>query len=136
MQRHAQSQTRPRQNCLIVEDSDFDQQHMMRVLRNANLALHPLVVSTLRDARRALSENPVAIILLDNNLPDGKGANFALELAGHAVWGNIPVIIVSDWPSPFMYQKATVAGVGGVVSKSEFVPDLIERTLGAAPRVH
>jgi CheY-like chemotaxis protein len=58
--------------------------------------------------------------LLDNNLPDGLGANFALELAEDPKLAQIPVILVSDWPSPFMWEKAQSAGLAYVLSKTEF----------------
>ena len=60
------------------------------------------------------------MILLDNNLPDGLGANFAVELSHDPAFSKIPVIMVSDWPSPFMWAKATAAGVLHVVNKSDF----------------
>lgn len=118
-------------HCLIVEDSDFDQRMMERTVRKTDQKFDVQVVSTLDDARQALSDGPVSIILLDNNLPDGKGANFALELAQHSDWGHIPIIIVSDWPSPFMWQKAKLAGVACVANKSEFSADMI---LAAMPQ--
>lgn len=106
--------------CLIVEDSEFDQQMMKRVIARSHRDLRVEVVSTLRSARIALKRGSVSLILLDNNLPDGKGANFALELAAHDALRSIPVIMVSDWPSPFMWEKAASAGVLYVVNKSEF----------------
>ena len=113
------------QNCLRSEDSTFDQRMMIRSLEMTDQTMDVQVVSTLDDARQALADGPVSLILLDNNLPDGKGANFALELSKHADWARIPVVIVSDWPSPFMWQKAQLAGVACVVNKTDFSPEVI-----------
>jgi len=60
------------------------------------------------------------MILLNNNLPDGMGADFALELANHPKHRKKPVVLFSDWPSPFMWDKARQAGVCFVLKKAEF----------------
>ena len=106
--------------CLIVEDSFVDQEMMRRILMRSFNNVHVEVASTLGEARVKLQKFKTALILLDNNLPDGKGANFAVEIAENGRFANVPVIIVSDWPSPFMFDKAQIAGVSQVVSKSDF----------------
>lgn len=106
--------------CLIVEDSAFDQEKLTRVMRKSRHNMHLEITSTLRDARKALARGKAALILLDNNLPDGLGADFALELARDPELADIPVIMISDWPSPFMWEKAASAGVIYVLSKTEF----------------
>lgn len=106
--------------CLIVEDSSFDQQRMLRIIDRSFKNVHVEMTTTIEGARKFLSKHPANLILLDNNLPDGKGANFALELARHPMLRKIPVIMVSDWPSPFMFDKASDAGVRLVVSKADF----------------
>ncbi len=109
-----------RGHCLIVEDSLFDSEKMTRVVSQSNKAMGVRVAATLQAAREMLAEAAPAFILLDNNLPDGLGANFALELARDERLSNIPVVMVSDWPSPFMWEKAQSAGVLYVVDKAGF----------------
>jgi len=106
--------------CLIVEDSEFDSLRMTRVLNRSLGPVDVKVAATLEHAREMLQTNQIGLILLDNNLPDGLGANFALELAQNSRLAQIPVIMVSDWPSPFMWEKAASAGVLFVVNKTEF----------------
>ena len=107
-------------SCLIIEDSEFDSIRMERVV-NKSLGSIPIeVATTLDEARTRLRGGQMDLILLDNNLPDGLGANFALELAQDSTFAQIPVIMVSDWPSPFMWDKAASAGVLHVVNKMEF----------------
>ena len=120
MQTNIRSKPRLSGICLIVEDSEFDRERLIRIIGKSHRNMQVEVAATLRSARTALSLNPVALILLDNNLPDGLGANFALELAEDPDFAQIPVIIVSDWPSPFMWEKAHSAGVAYVLSKTEF----------------
>lgn len=115
--------------CLIVDDSSFDQEMMLRAAKMAVNNMEVQTVSTLQAAREALMEDPVSLIILDNSLPDGKGADFAVELSRHRKLANIPIIIASDWPSPFMWDKASAAGVRCVVTKSDFNPELIRKVL-------
>lgn len=116
----AQQSTIKVESCLIVEDSAFDREKLTRVLRNTLKVVRVETASTLKAARRALAKADPALILLDNNLPDGLGADFVQELADDPRFANTPVIMVSDWPSPFMWEKAASAGVAYVVTKSEF----------------
>lgn len=123
--------------CLIVEDDSFDKKMMYRTTRLAVSGITIKVVSTLQEARTAVRTELISLILLDNSLPDGKGADFAMELALSSKWSDIPIIIVSDWPSPFMWDKASAAGVRRIVTKSDLKPHLITEILapknGARP---
>lgn len=120
MQTNMRSRFKPSGTCLIIEDSEFDRERLTRIIGKSHHEMHVEVAATLRSARNALSRKPITLILLDNNLPDGLGANFAMELANDPNLARIPVIMVSDWPSPFMWEKAQSAGVAYVVSKTEF----------------
>lgn len=127
-------------SCLIVEDSEFDRIKLSRVLAKSHHKMRVQTATTLNAARAALEKGNTALILLDNNLPDGFGADFALELARDKRLANIPVIMVSDWPSPFMWEKAARAGVTYVLSKSEFdqryIHAALERRQGKQRRVN
>tara|TARA_R110002049_G_scaffold185803_2_gene354095 strand:- start:735 stop:1157 length:423 start_codon:yes stop_codon:yes gene_type:complete len=115
--------------CLIIEDSEFDQLMMSRVIGRLRGRMRVKVASSLQAAREALAQGEVSLILLDNNLPDGIGANFAMELASDPNHSRTPVIMVSDWPTPFMWEKAAAAGVLYVVNKAEFGIQYVEHAL-------
>lgn len=106
--------------CLIIEDSAFDRERLCRVVRKTKPGLQIEQAAHLGSAREVLEAGNIAVILLDNNLPDGLGADFAIELAKDPQLSKIPIIMVSDWPSPFMWQKAAMAGVAYVLSKADF----------------
>ena len=116
--------------CLIIEDNEVDQIKMTRVVERKPHELDAKVASTLRAARRVLASGKPGLILLDNNLPDGLGAEFAQEIARDPALADIPLIIVSDWPSPFMWEKAASAGVAYVLTKSEFDGRYVHAALG------
>lgn len=122
----------PRPKCLIVEDDEFDRLMMFRTAKTAMNNVVITAVTSLVAARQVLMAGPASLILLDNSLPDGKGSDFALELAQSPSLAETPIIIVSDWPSPFMWDKASAAGVRRVVTKSDLNPDLICEILRAS----
>ena len=106
--------------CLVVEDSAFDSARICRILTRALGPMPVEVCTTLEEARVALTKRQTGLFFLDNSLPDGLGANFAIELSRNPKYARIPIVMVSDWPSPFMWEKAEAAGVLHVVSKSDF----------------
>lgn len=122
--------------CLIVEDSEFDSERLGRVVRRSFGDMPIQVATDLKSARIALEKGGISLILLDNNLPDGWGAEFAIEVTERPNMSHIPIIIVSDWPSPFMWQKAKAAGVSKVVSKREFNSGHLTAALKSPPRQH
>ncbi|WP_083099747.1 response regulator [Pseudophaeobacter leonis] len=122
----------PRPKCLIVEDDEFDRLMMFRTAKTAINNFVITAVTSLEAARQVLMAGPASLILLDNSLPDGKGSDFALGLAQSPSLAETPIIIVSDWPSPFMWDKASAAGVRRVVTKSDLNPNLICEILRAS----
>ena len=128
------------QACLIVEDSKFDQLKMQRMISRSLTGMQVYVATTLKEARQTLAKHPVSVILLDNHLPDGFGADFAVELSALGAFSHITVVMVSDWPSPFMWEKAATAGVLHVVNKSEFgqhyLMDAFNHAKNATPKLH
>ena len=115
--------------CLVVEDSKFDQEKIRRILSRSFRELDVEFANTLEEARSTVENSPIKLILLDNNLPDGQGANFAVELSENPEFAKIPVVIVSDWPTPFMFHKAEIAGVLHVVNKTDFGARFIHSAL-------
>lgn len=85
---------------LVIEDSSADREMFRRVLKQ--VCAPRLKVSFAHDlntARQRLAEERFALIILDNVLPDGYGADFVSELGQSRAWRRIPVLVVSDWPT-------------------------------------
>ena len=97
--------------CLVIEDSLFDQKIIQRMVHNAQVDAIVEFTTTLGAARRALALNHFDMVLCDNNLPDGNGTEFAQQLAHDPRFFDTAIIIVSGWPSPFMWAKARDAGL-------------------------
>lgn len=101
----------PKLKCLVIEDSLFDQKMIERTIAGARIDADLAFVGSLHAARNALVKQSFAIILCDNNLPDGNGAEFAFELARIPKLRHTDIVIVSGWPSPFMWAKARAVGL-------------------------
>ncbi|SNS43390.1 Response regulator receiver domain-containing protein [Antarctobacter heliothermus] len=97
----------------------------------------PLIVArNLGEARARLRSENVSILFLDNALPDGMGVDFLTEMKADKALSQVPVIIVSDFPSPFMYAKAQAAKVCEVWSKREFVGAAVRRVMQKHVQIH
>ena len=108
-------------SCLLIEDSNFDQRHIVRMLHAAG-RVDLAIAATLEEARKELARSTFDLILMDNALPDGLGVDFALELRKIDRYRDLPILIASDFPSPFMFDKAMAARVRRVLTKSELRP--------------
>lgn len=113
--------------CLVVDDGLHDRTMMCRVLSRQHPPPRVVTASTLAEARARLDADGVSMMFLDNMLPDGTGADFLSEIAANANWRRVPVVMVSDWPSPFMFAKARAARVLAVWSKGDFTPERVRR---------
>lgn len=111
----------PRPVCLLIEDSDFDLKRFERILE-ASIPMQIYVATTLEEAQKVLAEMPINLIILDNMLPDGLGVDFANRLRQTARWSKVPIIMVSDHPTPFLYDKAVSAKISMVLTKDKFQP--------------
>lgn len=118
--------------CLIVEDDAADRLMFERVFSRSKFPCRADFAETLALARRYLMGGSYSLIILDNTLRDGNGADFVAELAASERLASVPVAIVSDWPSPFMFAKARARNVAAVMTKSEFSAERLEHLLAAA----
>ncbi|MBV7392982.1 response regulator [Mameliella alba] len=124
------------QVCLIVDDLEFDRRMMRRVMAKHCPDVPLAIARNLTEARQRLAAGDVSILFLDNALPDGMGVDFLAEMKDNKALKAVPVVIVSDFPSPFMYAKAQAANVCEVWSKREFVGDAVRRVLRKHLRAH
>ena len=111
-------------HCLVIEDSEFDQKMIARAMTGARVHAEISYANTLEKARKALATHSYALIVMDNKLPDGNGGDYARELACDPGFRNVPIVIVSGWPSPFMWDKARAAGLTVIDKNDEPQPKL------------
>ena len=119
----------PSLKCMIVDDSEVDRMLMERVLAKQSRKLDLRVATSLDEARQIMREDGIRLIFLDNSLPDGNGADFLPEISDYCERNHASVIMVSDWPSPFMFAKAKARNVREIWEKREFTFEAVGRIL-------
>jgi DNA-binding response OmpR family regulator len=93
----------------VVEDDMM----MLRLLSEvaASVGLVPLAFTRLSSARRALQERLPSVLLLDDDLPDGRGADLLRELRADPRTRHVEVIVCTSADPDRRQQLARLAPV-------------------------
>lgn len=93
----------------VVEDDRM----MLRLLSEvaASVGLEPLAFTRLSSARRALRERLPSVLLLDDDLPDGRGADLLRELRADPRTRHVEVIVCTSADPTRRQQIARLAPV-------------------------
>lgn len=81
--------------CLVIDDDTFDRHMIKRCVGRERPDLHLYECSTLKEARSFLDQGSADLILIDNRLPDGLGAEFAQELRTDARMADAVICVVT-----------------------------------------
>ena len=101
---------------LVVEDEPLLQQRLRGVLQTLGYTPDALVfATTLAEARACLAEQPLALALVDLQLPDGHGRELIAQLRGDDP--GLGILVVSAWSSEEAILGALRAGATGYVLK-------------------
>lgn len=84
--------------------------------------------SRLGDLRRAIAEEPPSLLILDDELPDGRGGDLARDLRRDARLAGVPVLVCT---AAHPLRRAEIGAWAPVISKP-FNLATIERLLDAA----
>lgn len=107
--------------CLIVENNEFERSRMRRVLSNICPQGTVVIAKTAEEAWKRLQQKEVAVMFLENELPDGRGAELAMRMAQDKRHAGTSVILFEDNPTPFMYAKADASqNVRAIWTKRQF----------------
>lgn len=79
-----------RQRAFVIED-DVQTQRLLAELI-ASQGLEPVAFTRIAAARRALSEHPPQVLIVDDDLPDGQGAELVRELRQDPRMRNVRVL--------------------------------------------
>ena len=101
---------------LVVEDEPLLQQRLCAVLMQLGYAQDALLMAaSLAEARACLAVQPVALALVDLQLPDGNGRELIEQL--RADDPGLGILVVSAWSSEDAILGALRAGASGYVLK-------------------
>jgi CheY-like chemotaxis protein len=112
--------------CLLVEDNQIERNQIERIFSRIGKKAVLISVGTLTEAMAVIARGQVRLVLLDNSLPDGNGADFAMKISQNPELRHIPVAILSEWPTPFMYAKAERARVLSVLRKRDLNSSILK----------
>ena len=121
---------------LVVEDEPLLQQRLRGVLQTLGYTQDALVfATTLAEARACLAEQPMALALVDLQLPDGDGRELIAQL--RADDPGLGILVVSAWSSEEAILGALRAGATGYVLKErddvEVMLSILSVLRGGAP---
>jgi len=113
-------------NILVVEDDPDTRQLIVSALEGAREGFRVKAVGSIRRAVEALATHEIDCILLDHELPDGKGLKFLHRLRELRI--DSPVILVTVHAEPDLIVEATKLGaVHYVVKHGLYLPELVQR---------
>jgi len=98
--------------------------------------------ATVRDALSAIQDRksrgePLDLILVDMNLPDGTGLDVVRRVKTNPAWSTIPVLVLSSEASPGTVSEAYALGANCYLSKSpsgKTIFEAVEHCTGAGWR--
>ena len=83
------------ETCLIVDDDSFDRSLLRQAVQRQRPDMQTFEFDKLSEARDYLKTAHADLILLDNRLPDGRGADLAVELRANPRLVDTPIIVVT-----------------------------------------
>jgi two-component system, OmpR family, KDP operon response regulator KdpE len=123
----------PPNRVLLVDDNDLNRTLVRTILARSNhpaaTAVDLIEADSLATARAALTE-PVKLVLLDLQLPDGDGLTLARDLANGPAATRPVIIAVTGQALPEQLQAALAAGCTAILTKP-FLPRQIIELLDA-----
>ena len=100
---------------MIVEDCPVTGMIFERVILNALPHCRPIWARDLRDARMRSARQPVALFVMDINLPDGSGLDFLWEMS--TVQPHAQAVVISSTPLPEHQAQSAALGALRFVEK-------------------
>jgi two-component system NtrC family sensor kinase len=121
---------------LIVDDSLTVRTDLASALDSAGF--HTILCSTIADARKALRSHPIALAILDIQLPDGDGVDLLVQIRKDFTLGELPVLMLSTEAQIRDRIRGLRGGANDFVGKPYDTYHVIARVrqLIGAPPVH
>jgi two-component system NtrC family sensor kinase len=121
---------------LIVDDSLTVRMDLAEALASAGF--HTIHCSTIAEARVALRSHPVAVAILDIQLPDGDGIDLLAQIRKDATLGELPVLLLSTEAEVKDRIRGIRGGANDFIGKPYDTYHVISRVrqLVGAPPVH
>ncbi|MBD2177325.1 response regulator [Pseudanabaena sp. FACHB-1998] len=115
---------------LIVDDSESDRQTYMRFLKSEEYRTYQFIeTETLEDSLEIYRSQPLDMVLLDLNLPDGNGLEFLEEIRRVRVGRKLPVIMLTGQGDEKIAVRAMKLGAADYLVKDAVTATLLNTTV-------
>jgi PAS domain S-box-containing protein len=113
---------------LIVEDNPGDLFLLEELLRGSTLTIKQLIkVTSANDARQALQQQDINLVLLDLSLPDSNGLQSYEMVDEYA--GSIPIVVLTGLIDMEVALETMASGAQDYLIKGEFDEKLLEKSI-------
>ncbi|MCW7463161.1 diguanylate cyclase DgcR [Leptospira limi] len=114
---------------LIIEDSELQRKVISRwITKNGYTAIEADSISV---AREKILNEPIDVVLLDWELPDGNGIELISDILSTSPVGWLPIIMVTGHTEPEYFKLAIEAGATDYISKPAKEIELLARIFSA-----
>ncbi|QSZ41627.1 response regulator [Sulfurimonas aquatica] len=108
---------------LIIDDSEFLQDHINSVLRIRNY--NTISALTSKDGLDKISSTQTSIIILDMELPDIHGLDLLRRIKKNKKLSHIPIMILSGYQTPELVRDSFKAGSFDFIKKPFHIEELV-----------
>lgn len=112
----------PTLRCLVVEDEEFDRIAISLALKKTGLNLECIEAQNLEDAAGHMANREFDIVFLDHHLPDGLGADFAIELKLDASKKDLRIFMITSAPDVAKRSTGGTIAWDGILDKDDMSP--------------
>ena len=120
--------------CVLMDDSRFDRRHLRSVAADSRYDIEFVETANIAETREALQGGAADFMLLDNQVPDGSGIDFAKQLAKDASLNSIPVIVVTGQGGEEIVINALRAGAADYLVKDNLNSEIFDQAVENAMR--
>lgn len=105
-------QRRPRRRAFVVDDDPDTRFLLGEIARDMGWQAERF--TNLAAVRRALSDDKPDLLILDDDLPDGTGGDFAVEVRANECLRSTPIVFCTGAPPP---RRREIGRIAPVLSK-------------------
>jgi PAS domain S-box-containing protein len=113
---------------LVIDDDDVDRERVMRLVGNSGIQAEMTQAASSREALALLQDRDFDCVVLDNQMPDGTGAELLTRLRAGAD-ARFPVIMVTGAGDEELAAEVMRSGAADYLPKSRLSADTLFRAI-------
>lgn len=126
--------TRPARplRCVVMDSSGADRASLMQVAAASRHPIEIVETASITEARSVLQAGRADVVVLNSQMPDGDGLDFARELSAEARMQSVPLIVVSGETSTDGAVRALRSGAADYLAKDDLTTDVFDHAIESA----